>query len=187
MKLFRTLLFTLSIAAAAGVTQAQTATLPAGPTRVAAIDSRAFGEPQTGINRFLKAYATLDAEFKPKSDELKALSAKHDQLLKELDALSRSSAPVNQNTLSAKREDIAKLKRDINFKQEDAQAAYQRRFDALMAPLNNAVFTALQEYAKQQKVDVLIDLGKFDDSIVVMNSAVDITQAFIKDYNSRNP
>lgn len=187
MNLFKSLFFVLFTAAAASAAQAQTAAVTAGPTRVAVIDSRQFSDPKGGINRFIKAYASLEAEFKPKSDELKAMSAKHLQLDKDLSALRTSSAPVNPSTLQAKYDEIENLKRQIKYKQEDAEAAYQKRYDAVIGPLSEDVFTALEAYAKQQRVDVLIDLSKFDGSIVVMNSAVDITQVFIKDYNSRNP
>lgn len=186
MKLFQSLLLAVCMGMAAGAIQAQTG-VPVGPSKLAVIDSRAFDDPKNGINRIIKAYDVLSTEFKPKSDELTAMGAKYNQLKTELDTLTKSTAKVDEKTVFAKHDQIEKLERDIKFKQQDAKAAYARREQALIEPVSTDVFAALEAYARQRKIDLLIDLSKFDGSIVVTNSAVDITQAFIKDYNSRNP
>jgi Skp family chaperone for outer membrane proteins len=178
------ILLTLMVAAAAATVQTQTTTVPIGPTKVAVIDTRVFTSSKAGITRLVKALNTLETEFRPRRDELESLKVKYDQLVKEIN----SPPPgADRNTLAAKAEQAQALQTEMNRKQEDARLAYEKRAEALLGPLNTAVFTALDAYAKQQKIDVLLDSAKLEGVMLVTNNAIDITEEFIKDYNGKNP
>ena len=41
--------------------------------------------------------------------------------------------------------------------------------------------------ARDKGIDILLDAAKTRDSMLVLNNAVNITQAFIADYNAKNP
>jgi len=184
MKLHQILLLTMIVAAGAAAHRAQTTTVPIGPTKVAVIDTRAFTDSKAGIARLVKAFNTLEAEFKPQRDELTSLKAKYDQLVKEIN---NPPAGGDKKALAAKTDQAQTLQLDMKRKQEDARVAYEKRAEALLAPINTAVFTALDAYAKQQKIDLVLDSAKLAGVMLVTNNAIDITEAFIKEYNSRNP
>lgn len=184
MKPYQTLLLTLIVAATAAVYQAQTATVPLGPTKVAVIDTRAFTSSKVGITRLVKAFTTLENEFKPQRDELTSLKAKYDQLVKEIN---NPPAGADRKALATKADQAQSLQTELKRKQEDARIAYEKRAETLLGPINTAVFTALEAYAKQQKIDVVLDSAKLAGVMLVTNNAIDITEAFIKDYNGRNP
>lgn len=180
----KTVLLTFIAAAASAAVQAQTATVPIGPSKVAVVDTRVFTNSKTGITRLVKAFNTLETEFKAQRDELNSLKVKYDQLVKEI-----NSPPPggDRKALAAKADQAQTLQTEMKRKQEDARVAYEKRAEALLAPINTAVFTALDAYAKQQKIDVILDAAKLAGVILVTNDAIDITDAFIKDYNSKNP
>lgn len=184
MKLYQTLLLTFLVAVTTAAVHAQTAGVPLGPTKVAVVDTRAFTDSKAGIGRLVKALTTLETEFRPKRDELTSMKAKYDQLVKELNS---PAAGTDRKVLAGKSDQAQSLQTEMKRKQEDARIAYEKRAETLLAPLNTAVFSALEAYAKQQKIDVVLDAAKLAGVMLVTNDAIDITEAFIKDYNSRNP
>jgi Skp family chaperone for outer membrane proteins len=151
---------------------------------VAIIDSDAFGDQKAGIQRLIAAFGTLDREFKPRRDELQALKTRYDGIVKQIN----DTKPVaNQASLAKLADDAETLEKDLKRKQEDGQAAYQKRLQELTEPIFRDLSLALQNYAKQRNIAVVFDISKMGNAMMVVNNAVDITDAFIADYNQRNP
>ena len=169
-------LLTTFAALAAGQAPVQTA-----PVKVGVVNSLQFSNPQGGITRLTTALRTLETEFKPRRDEIAGLVSRFNELQK--------PAPPNQTReqLAARRDQAQTLQIDITRKQEDARTAYTKRLSALTDPIRQSIFTALQAYAKQRGLDLLIDASKFPDGVYLMNEAADLTPGFIRDYNTRNP
>ena len=86
-----------------------------------------------------------------------------------------------------RREQAQTLQIEIQRKQEDARVAYSKRLSALTDPIRLSIFNALETYSKARGVDLLIDLAKFPDGVLLVNQNADMTAAFIRDYNSKNP
>jgi len=40
---------------------------------------------------------------------------------------------------------------------------------------------------KSKGYDMLLDLAKFNGSMMVLNPGIDVTRAFVADYNAKNP
>jgi Skp family chaperone for outer membrane proteins len=177
---FKLALIIANVALLAAATLAQTAP----PAKIAVIDTEAFGDPRGGIARIISTQKTLEAEFKPRQDELVALKAKYDQLKKEISTALRVD---DQKALAAKSDQAEALETVMKRKRDDAQVAYARRSEGLMKPVYESIFPALEAFAKQRGIDVVIDESKFRGGLFVMNSSVDITQAFITDFNSKYP
>jgi Skp family chaperone for outer membrane proteins len=145
--------------------------------KIAIIDTEAFADPKTGITR-------LVSEFKPRSDELQKLRAQYEQLGKDIEA---TRAVEDQRSRNAKIEQAEALKKDIERKTQDAQSAYQKRLRDATEPIYKDISPALQAFARQRGVNVIFDVSKLGEVMFVVNDAVDLTRAFIADYNQRNP
>jgi Skp family chaperone for outer membrane proteins len=199
MKAIRKTFFAAAFAALAALTAtAQTAARPApagAPApqnnggvvpdgKVAIIDSDAFGDEKAGVQRLLAAVTTLNREFKPRRDELQTLKTRYDGLVKQIND---TKAVANQASLAQLAEQAEGLEKELKRKQEDGQAAYQKRMQELTDPVMRDLSLALQNFAKQRGISVVFDLSKMGTAVMVVNNAVDITDAFIADYNQRNP
>lgn len=178
--LFFAALFSVSAFAQTG------ATAPSG-ARYAVVDTSAFADDKAGITRFNTALKTLDTEFQPRRTELQNITNQFNTLVKDLETLRSSTAPVAPTTVSAKQEQAETLQKEIKRKQEDAQAAFARRQEQVLGPIYNDIGKAIGEYAKQKGYALIIDLSKDQNQMVVYTdlAQTDITTDFIKFYNAR--
>ena len=153
-------------------------------SKFAIVDTEAFADAQTGVVRLVGAYNTLERDMKPKRDELQQMQARYEQLVKEIND---TKTVADQKSLATKADQAETLQKDIKRKQEDGQRDLDKRArdltEAIYADLNDA----LQAYAKQRGASVIMDISKFRGSMIVVNDQIDITKAFIGDYNSKYP
>jgi len=126
------------------------------------------------------ALRTIEAEFKPKRDEIIQLRAR-------FDALQQVPPNTPPAQLATRREQAESLQIEITRKQEDARVAFTKRTAALTNPIRASVYTALEAYTKQRGIDVLIDVSKFPEGVLIANRNVDLTPGFIRDFNTKNP
>jgi Skp family chaperone for outer membrane proteins len=152
--------------------------------KIAIIDTEAFADPKTGITRLVSALEVVNREFKPRSDELQKLRAQYEQLGKDIAA---TATVEDQRARTAKLEQAETLKKDIERKTQDAQSAYQKRLRDATDPIYKDISPALQAFARQRGVNVIFDVSKLGEVMFVVNETVDLTRAFIADYNQRNP
>jgi Skp family chaperone for outer membrane proteins len=183
-----TVVFAISAAAQAAkqtpapATSAQAAT----PVKLAIIDTEAFGNPKVGIKRLVNAFAQLETEFRDRRTEITTMQTRLATLVKEIQDGQKNPA-TNRQALTDKADQAQALESEIKRKQEDGQRAFERRNKQLMEPINIDIGKAVQAYAKQRGFDLVLDAAKFLGTIMVINQGIDITGAFIADYNSRNP
>jgi Skp family chaperone for outer membrane proteins len=93
--------------------------------------------------------------------------------------------PIDQRALQTKIDQLEQLKKDIQRKSEDAQAAYNRRRQDLFGPLQEEIGKALEAFAKARGINVIIDGAQVP--LLYAADSVDITRAFIAEFNSKNP
>ncbi|HEX5708490.1 MAG TPA: OmpH family outer membrane protein [Pyrinomonadaceae bacterium] len=196
MKLIRFIAAATLVAAASMTALAQQpagANRPAAPAssaaypadvKIAVIDITAFGDQKAGIGRLVNAYTTLDREFKPRRDELTTMKTRYDQILKDIDA---TKSVADEKTLTAKAEQAQLLEKEMKRKQEDGQALIAKREEELTAPIWEDINNALKAFAAQRGITVIFEKNKLGGVMFVVNEGVDITRAFIADYNQRNP
>ena len=168
------------------VTQAS-ASVPV--SKVAVIFSEAFQDPKTGIARFNATLAKLNAEFADRQKKLDDMAAKIKQLPDEITNLQQQAAkgtPIAPQTIQAKIDQLDQLKKQGQRETEDAQAAYEKRRQELFGPLQDEVGKALDAFAKARGITMILD-GSQVQGIVYAADVLDITKAFIIDYNSKNP
>ena len=92
------------------------------------------------------------------------------------------SALINQQ----QQEKIDQMKKDFQRKGEDAQAAYQKRLQEVIGPVYEDIGKALDAYAKAHGITLILDVTKVQ-GIVSASDSLDITKAFIIEFNSKNP
>lgn len=154
--------------------------------KVAVIFSAAFQDPTKGIARFGVLLNKLNAEFQKTQDDLtqggKTVQALQDEITK----LQQSTAPVDAKSVQAKVDQLDQMKKNLQRKAEDGQASYQRRRAEIFGPLQDDVGKALDAYAKARGIMLVID-GSQVEGVIYAAETIDITRAFISDYNAKNP
>jgi Skp family chaperone for outer membrane proteins len=179
MKFLKLFLFIASMTALSSLAAGQ-APVQISPAKIGVINSDTFSAQTGGINRLVNALKTIETEFKPRRDEITALVTR----FQSLQQVPPNTPPAQ---LATRREQAESLQVEITRKQEDARVAYAKRMTALTNPIRLSIFNALEAFAKQHGIDVLLDLSKFPDGILLVNKNADLTAAFIRDFNSKNP
>jgi Skp family chaperone for outer membrane proteins len=162
---------------------------PATPQNVAVPDSKmamiysdAFLDPKNGIARFNSLLSTLNREFQPRQAELQGLQTKISTLTKEIEDTQSVADP---NAIRQKRDQLAQMTTEFKRKGEDAEAAYGKRRQEIFFPLQQDIGKALEAFAKARGITVIVDGSQVP--VVYAADSIDITRAFISDFNSKNP
>lgn len=171
-------------AAPARPAAAQPAPGPVPDTKIAYVNTEAFSDEKAGITRFVSALKGLEREFQPRQTELTTIQTRIKTLASEIETQSRSSV-VDPKSIQAKQEEGERLERDLKRKKEDADAAFAKRYDEVISPLSRDIGNALTEFANQRGITMVLDITKLAPAILTANRNMDITQAFIADYNSK--
>src|SRR5215217_49880 len=177
-------------------TPTPTATVPATPapttvqlpmSKMAVIYTDMFLDQKTGIMKFTSLVTKLNGEFQKPKDELTQMQTRATTLEGEITKLREAPAgtPIDQRSLQAKIDQLDQLKKDIQRKAEDAQGNYNRRRQELFLPLQEEIGKALEAFAKARGINVIIDGGQVP--LLYAADSIDITRAFITDFNSKNP
>jgi outer membrane protein len=149
------------------------------------IYSNAFLDQKTGIARFSALVTTLNRELQPWQTELTSMNQKIQQAQDELNKLQSSSVPIDPKSVQAKVEALEQMKKEYQRKAEDAETLAQKRQQEIFAPLQDNIEKALEAYAKQRGITVIIDASRA--AVVYAADSIDITRAFITDFNTKNP
>lgn len=158
----------------------QSAAVP--DSKMAMIYSDMFLDPKNGIARYNSLLTTLNREFQPRRAELEGLQTRITTLTKEIDDTQSVADP---NAIRQKRDQLAQLNTDFKRKGEDAEAAYTKRRSEIFLPLQQDIGKALEAFAKSRGITVIVDGSQVP--VVYAAESLDITRAFIADFNSKNP
>jgi Skp family chaperone for outer membrane proteins len=151
-------------------------------SKMAVIYSEAFLDSKTGIAKFTSLMNTLNREFQPRQTEITNLQTRINTLTKEIND---TQAVADPNTIRQKREQLDQVNLELKRKGEDAQAAYEKRRQEIFLPLQRDIGTALEAFAKARGITVIVDGSNVPFAYAAEN--IDITRAFINDFNSKNP
>src|SRR4030095_13348165 len=151
-------------------------------SKMAMIYSDAFLDPKTGIARFNSLLGTLNREFQPRQAELQGLQTRINTLTKEIEDTQSVADP---NALRTKRDQLAQLTTEFKRKGEDAEAAYTKRRQDIFLPLQQDIGKALEAFAKARGITVIVDGSQVP--VVYAADSIDITRAFISEFNTKNP
>lgn len=170
-------------AAPTGTATAQTGNVP--ESKIALVYTGQFLDPKTGIAKFNSLVSTLTREFQPRQTELQQLQERIRTLTNEVNQAQAASSVVDPKSVQAKIDQLEQLKKDATRKAEDGQAAFDKRQKDLFAPVQEEIRVALELYAKQHNINVLIDGSQVP--LIYAADSIDITRAFINDFNGKNP
>ena len=152
-------------------------------SKVALIDSSAFADEKQGILKFVSALKRVNAEFQPRQTELQNLQQQIDKAKSDL----QKAAPVQDANVTRQQQDrIAVMETDLKRKAEDAQIAFNKRLEEVLGPIYEDIGKALDGFAKARGITLILDVTKIQ-GIVSAADAMDITRAFIAEFNSKNP
>ena len=155
---------------------------PIPDSKIAVIYSAEFTDAKTGIAKFGVLVNALNKEFDAKKKELDALQQKALQLNDEIEK-TRNVADPKQ--IHQKMDQLEQMKKDFQRKSEDAQALSEKRQQETFQPLQDEIGKALEIYAKARGINVIIDGSRVP--VVYAADSLDITRAFINEFNSKNP
>ena len=151
--------------------------------KIALVNTDDFADEKTGIVRLVAAMKRVDAEFQPRRTELQGLQQQIEKATADLN----KAAPVQDPKVTAQQNDkIEQMKKDYQRKGEDAQASYQKRLQEVLGPVYEDIGKALDAYAKAHGITLILDVTKIQ-GIVSASESLDITRAFITEFNSKNP
>lgn len=192
MKAFRTLVAAFAVAAFTILAQtlltmgtSSAETVPpqtTAPAIIAIIDSSAFSNEKTGITRVMDGMKTLDAKYQPLRAEIRGM---RDRLSTLRADIQKKRLIQDARTTAQQEEEADRLEVQIKRKQEDAQASYQKDSVALLEPLQNHIAGSLNAYAQAKGITLVLDANRVP--IVYAAQTIEITRAFIDDYNRKNP
>ena len=152
-------------------------------SKVALIDSSAFADEKQGIAKFVSALKRVNAEFQPRQTELQNLQQQIEKATSDL----QKAAPVQDAKVTQQQQErIDQMKKDFQRKGEDAQAAFNKRLEEVLGPIYEDIGKALDGFAKARGITLILDVTKVQ-GIVSASDAMDITRAFIAEFNSKNP
>lgn len=156
-------------------------------SKMAVIYTDLFLDQKSGIGKFNNALAKLNGEFQAVKNEITALQQRATALEEEINKLRSApeGTPIDQRSLQTKIDQLEQLKKDIQRKAEDAQAAYNRRRQEIFLPVQEEVGRALEAFAKARGINVILDGTQVP--LLYASEAMDITKAFIVDFNAKNP
>jgi len=188
--------FFAAISAATVAAQPKPGTTPAPPAtatgsttgnvpeaKLALVDTDQFLDEKAGILRLVSAAKKVENEFQPRRTELQNLQSQIDKMTADL----QKASPVQDPKVSAQQQDaIDQKKREMQRKTEDAQSAYQKRLQDMLGPVYDDIGKALDAFAKAHGITLILDVTKIQ-GIVSADGSLDITKAFITEFNSKNP
>lgn len=183
------LLVTISAAASAqtpGTTPSappQTAAVPR--SKIAVIYSGAFQDAKEGITRFAASVTKLNAEFQLLQNELNQTAQRLNTLQEEIKKMQEGATPATPQQIQVKISQFDEQKKAYERKGEDARLNYQKRRGDLLMPLQEDVGKALDVFGKANGITMIIDGTQVP--LVYAADTIDITKAFIADYNRKNP
>src|SRR5436305_108059 len=152
-------------------------------TKIALVNSDEFADDKTGIVRLVIAMKKVDNEFGPRRTELQTLQQQIEKATADL----TKTQPLQDARVSQQQADkIEMMKTEFKRKGEDAQAAYQKRLQEVLSPVYEDIGKALDAYAKARGITLILDVTKVQ-GIVSASDSLEITKAFITEFNSKNP
>lgn len=171
--------------AAPATTPAGTQSAAVPETKIALIYSADFQDPKSGLVKFNGLVATLNREFQPRQTELQQLQTQIQTLEEDIRKTQAAAQVVDPRSIQTKVDQLELKQKDLKRKAEDAEAAFKRRQDEIFGPLQLEINKAVEAYAKQRGINVIIDGSRVP--VLYAADSIDITKAFITEFNSKNP
>ena len=103
----------------------------------------------------------------------------------EITRMQQGNPAATPQQIQTKIDQFDEQKKAYGRKGEDAKANYARRRVELLAPLQEDVGKALDGFGKAHGITMILDGSQLP--LVYAADGLDVTKAFIAEYNSKNP
>ncbi len=151
--------------------------------KLAFVNTSAFYQ---GINELKVKLDALNAEFEPKKKEVQA----EEEALNNLkNKIQTQGATVSVQVRTQWVEDATEKERLLTRKKEDYTAQSQKKLQDVTAPIQEKIYKSLEQYCQQRNIAMLLEgvAAQQANLLVFISQATDITDDFMKQYNSANP
>ena len=155
-------------------------------SRVAWLNSSAFLADEGGIKQLVRVLKQLELEFSGTQSELSLLNEKLRTLVGELNKL-QAGGEANAAAIQEKQAAGVKLQRELQDKQQQAQAAVQQAQQDKQGPVSAEIGKALTAFAKEREIGILFDVAKLNEGIISAQPELEVTSEFIAYYNAAHP
>jgi Skp family chaperone for outer membrane proteins len=155
---------------------------PVPVSTIALIDTDAFSDEKQGITRLVAAVKKVDAEFTPRRTDLQGLQARIKGIN---DDIAKTKDVADPRTLQTKKDQADQLQRELDFKAQGAQADYNKRLQEVVGPIYDDIGKALDDFARRRNITLMLDAAKIGPAIITAAPTMNVTGAFITEYNSR--
>lgn len=162
------------------------ANVPVPESRIALIDTAMFADEKKGILLFIDAVKLVQAPFTAQTQELANLQNRINALIDEIRRLRQAPAP-DARTIQAKQEEGTRLQQDWNFKKQRLDEDMAKRYQEITAPISDRIGKAMDQFARERGITMTLDFSKLLPALLTAVPAVDVTDAFIADFNRKNP
>ena len=162
-------------------------TVAVPPSKIAVIDTEAFSDEKAGIFRLVDAIKIVQNEFRGRQQELQALQTRINTLVEDIRKLRQAPGVIDQKTIQAKQEEGTRVQQDLQTKQQRFDEDYSKRYGEVTAPISQQIGKALDDFARQYGITMTLDVSKLLPAIVTALPTIEVTEAFIADFNRKNP
>ena len=156
------------------------------PSKIAVIDTGVFGDEKAGIFRVVDAIKVVQNEFRAREQELQAMTTRLNTLVEDIRKL-RAATPVDQKTIQARQDEGTRLQQDFETKKQRYDEDYAKRYQEVMGPISQQIGTALDDFAAQHGITMTLDVSKMLPAILTAVPTIEVTAAFIADFNRKYP
>jgi Skp family chaperone for outer membrane proteins len=124
----------------------------------------------------------LEAQFQPQIKELEGMQTRYNNIVENI---RKTQTVAKPEEIEKQRQQAADLEVQMKRKDEDLQRTVAARQEEVMRPIETDVFNFLQTFAQQRGYTVVLDAARVP--LLFVEPTVDVTQAFIAEYNRTRP
>ncbi len=174
-------------AATPPATQPATAAQPeqAAPVAPQAIPAKialvAFEQAVFATNEGQRAVQDIQTKYKPKKDQIDALSTEVDSLKKQLQS---APATLTDAERATRLKTIDTKEKQVTRQAEDAQTAYNTDLQESYGKIAAKVSATLKKYVSDNGYTLLLDVSSQQSNVMWANQSTDVTQAVVTAYNA---
>ena len=162
------------------------ANVPVPESRIALIDTSMFIDEKKGIFRYVDAVKSIQPQFAAQNQELVNLQNRINALVEEIRKLRAVPTP-DARTIQAKQEEGTRLQQDWNMKKQRFDEDYAKKYQEVTSPISDQIGKAMDQFARERGITMTLDFSKLLPALLTAVPAVDVTDAFIADFNRKNP
>ena len=148
------------------------------PAKIALV---AFEQAVFATNEGQRAVQDIQTKYKPKKDQIDALSTEVDSLKKQLQS---APATLSDAERATRLKTIDTKEKQLTRNAEDAQTAYNTDLQEAYGKLAAKVSATLKKYVSDNGYTLLLDVSSQQSNVMWANQSTDVTQAVVTAYNT---